>query len=101
MKDRSDLDASEADHDAKRSTLEAADTLETATPSAATSSANEDNATPPDSASADELEREAQIRIAAYVMAEHRGFAPGFEQQDWLLAERQVDAARESISGPQ
>jgi hypothetical protein len=29
---------------------------------------------------------------AAYYIAEHRGFAPGHELEDWLLAEKQIDA---------
>jgi hypothetical protein len=43
------------------------------------------------SASAD-LRQEA-IAKAAYYKAERRGFAPGFEMQDWL------DAEREAVSG--
>jgi hypothetical protein len=30
------------------------------------------------------------IEIAAYFKAEHRGFAPGFEDQDWLEAEQEI-----------
>ena len=36
--------------------------------------------------------REDRIRLAAYAASERRGFAPGSEAQDWLDAERQVDA---------
>ncbi|MEJ8859421.1 DUF2934 domain-containing protein [Variovorax robiniae] len=36
--------------------------------------------------------REDRIRLAAYAAAERRGFAPGFETDDWLEAEQQVDA---------
>jgi predicted nucleic acid-binding protein len=36
-------------------------------------------------------ERERMIAVAAYYLAEHRGFAPGREQQDWQQAERQID----------
>ncbi len=36
--------------------------------------------------------REEMIRTAAYLLAEHRGFRPGGELEDWLAAERQVDA---------
>ncbi|HEU4625051.1 MAG TPA: DUF2934 domain-containing protein [Steroidobacteraceae bacterium] len=32
------------------------------------------------------------IQQAAYYLAEQRGFAPGHELEDWLAAERQVDA---------
>ena len=37
--------------------------------------------------------RETRIAVAAYQRAERRGFAPGFELDDWLAAEREVDAA--------
>ena len=30
------------------------------------------------------------IEIAAYFKAEHRNFAPGFEDQDWLEAEQEI-----------
>jgi Protein of unknown function (DUF2934) len=39
----------------------------------------------------DELRR-AMISEAAYLRAEQRGFASGYELEDWLLAEREVDA---------
>jgi len=35
--------------------------------------------------------REALIATAAYYRAEKRGFAPGYEHQDWLAAEREID----------
>lgn len=38
-------------------------------------------------------ERQQQISIAAYLRAEHRGFAPGGELEDWVQAEREIDAA--------
>ena len=49
--------------------------------------------------------RARMIEEAAYYLAERRGFAPGHEQQDWLEAEREIDAALESsldatVSGP-
>ncbi len=31
------------------------------------------------------------IEIAAYFKAQARGFAPGFELDDWLAAEKEVD----------
>jgi len=37
--------------------------------------------------------REEQVRLAAYLAAERRGFAPGYEVEDWITAEQQVDAA--------
>jgi hypothetical protein len=36
-------------------------------------------------------ERHVQISRAAYRRAETRGFAPGADLEDWLLAEREVD----------
>ena len=35
-------------------------------------------------------EREAMIRTAAYLRAQNRGFAPGYEWEDWLAAEAEV-----------
>ena len=37
--------------------------------------------------------REEQVRLAAYLAAERRGFAPGYEVEDWITAEQQIDAA--------
>ena len=43
-------------------------------------------------AKADELPaREERIRIAAYLLAEQRGFTPGHELSDWLAAEAEID----------
>jgi len=39
-------------------------------------------------------ERHRRICELAYRRAELRGFAPGHEQEDWLEAEREVDAGR-------
>jgi hypothetical protein len=39
--------------------------------------------------------REARIAEAAYWRAERRGFAPGHELDDWLHAEREVDAQKD------
>lgn len=36
-------------------------------------------------------EREAMIAEAAYYKAERRGFAPGYEEEDWFEAEREID----------
>jgi hypothetical protein len=40
----------------------------------------------------DPAQRAALIAEAAYFRAEKRGFAPGNETDDWLLAESEVDA---------
>jgi hypothetical protein len=37
-----------------------------------------------------EYERESMIRLYAYYLAEHRGFAAGHEIEDWLTAEREL-----------
>jgi hypothetical protein len=39
-------------------------------------------------------ERHRRISDLAYRRAEMRGFAPGHEHEDWLEAEREVDAER-------
>lgn len=36
-------------------------------------------------------EREHMVAVAAYYLAERRGFGPGLEQEDWQRAERQID----------
>lgn len=36
--------------------------------------------------------RREMIARAAYFRAERRGFAPGSDQEDWLAAEKEVDA---------
>jgi hypothetical protein len=33
---------------------------------------------------------EAEIRLRAYQLSEKRGFVPGHEHEDWLVAEREV-----------
>lgn len=38
------------------------------------------------------LDRGARIAEAAYFRAQQRGFAPGYELEDWLGAEQEVDA---------
>ena len=38
--------------------------------------------------------REARIAEAAYWRAEQRGFAPGYELEDWLHAEKEIDRTR-------
>ena len=44
------------------------------------------------SAAAPAAEREEMVRTAAYFRAERRGFAPGYEWEDWLAAEAEVGA---------
>lgn len=40
-------------------------------------------------------DRVSRIKKAAYRRAEARGFAPGAELEDWLMAEREVDGEGE------
>jgi hypothetical protein len=44
------------------------------------------------SISSDDAIRRSMIAEAAYYRAERRGFAPGFELEDWLQSESELDA---------
>jgi hypothetical protein len=67
-----------------------------ATPSAAPAGSTADSSADPSPfsrpSSAQTMAREEQIAIAAYDRAARRGFEPGHELEDWLAAEREVDA---------
>ncbi len=41
----------------------------------------------------DDAWRHTRVAVAAYYLAEHRGFQPGSEAMDWRLAELHIDAA--------
>ena len=41
-------------------------------------------------------DRESLVRMAAYLRAERRGFAPGYEIEDWLAAEAEVSARQDA-----
>jgi hypothetical protein len=43
--------------------------------------------------------RRAMISAAAYLRAEQRGFSSGYELEDWLIAEREVDALLSAHQG--
>jgi hypothetical protein len=43
-------------------------------------------------------QRQTMICEAAYYIAEHRGFEPGHDVDDWLAAEREIDAVLTSSS---
>jgi hypothetical protein len=45
--------------------------------------------------------REERISESAYLAAEARGFAPGYELDDWLKAEREVDTLLAGSSYPE
>ena len=47
-----------------------------------------------------EYERESMIRLYAYYLAEHRGFAAGHEIEDWLTAERELQAIESARARP-
>ena len=36
-------------------------------------------------------DRDSRIAEAAYLRAQQRGFEPGYELEDWLAAEKEVD----------
>ena len=43
-------------------------------------------------------ERYDRVANAAYLRAEHRGFLPGWELQDWLDAEGEIDTLLTQVS---
>jgi len=45
-------------------------------------------------ASETDSDRQRRIEEAAYYKAQSRGFQPGFEQQDWFEAERELTGAQ-------
>lgn len=45
-------------------------------------------------------ERQEMIRTAAYFRAERRGFAPGYEWEDWLAAEAEVAVRADARPAP-
>lgn len=49
-------------------------------------------ATPAANPSAMPVAREQMIAVAAYYLAEQRSFSPGQEVEDWLQAEKGLDA---------
>ena len=51
---------------------------------------------PPKTAPSVPPDRESMVRIAAYLRAERRGFAPGYEIEDWLAAETEVSARQDA-----
>jgi hypothetical protein len=46
-----------------------------------------------------EAERPGWVAVAAYYHAERRGFAPGYELDDWLAAEAELEAAPPAAPG--
>lgn len=66
-----------------------ADTRARSTPPRASRAAKEK---PAQRAAVSVEDRRAMIAEAAYLRAERRGFVPGYETEDWLAAEVEVDA---------
>jgi hypothetical protein len=56
---------------------------------------------PPKAAPSAPADRESLVRMAAYLRAERRGFAPGYEIEDWLAAEAEVHERQEARSAAQ
>ena len=52
---------------------------------------NEDVSTVQEEAKAIHEQTLLKIREAAYFLAEKRGFAPGYEMEDWLQAKAQIE----------
>lgn len=51
---------------------------------------------PPKAAPSVPPDRDSLVRMAAYLRAERRGFAPGYEIEDWLAAEAEVNERRQA-----
>lgn len=51
---------------------------------------------PPKAAPSAPADRESLVRMAAYLRAERRGFAPGYEIEDWLAAEAEVNERQDA-----
>jgi hypothetical protein len=45
---------------------------------------------PPEPKNSSTTDLEAEIRLRAYQLYEQRGYTPGHENEDWLVAEREV-----------
>ena len=48
-------------------------------------------------ASMGERQRRETIALAAYYLAEQRGFEPGHELEDWIKAEAQIDTTAATV----
>lgn len=59
--------------------------------SASSSSRTTESRTAPTEAPRQPADRYASIALAAYFRSQHRGFKPGYEMEDWLAAEAEVD----------
>lgn len=43
------------------------------------------------------ISREEAVAVAAYYLAEHRGFAGGSAMDDWLVAEAEISASHSHL----
>ena len=57
------------------------------------------SATAPPASPAGTAGRLELIAVAAYYLAQRRNFTPGHDLDDWLAAEREVDAAQPDAGG--
>jgi len=48
----------------------------------------------------DEADHQVKVAMAAYFIAEKRGFEPGHELDDWLAAEAEIDTAAAVVLKP-
>ena len=48
----------------------------------------------------DEADHQVKVAMAAYFIAEKRGFEPGHELDDWLAAEAEIDNAAAVVLKP-
>jgi DUF2934 family protein len=73
--------------------------VEKSAPRGKTTRAKQTAAPKPSPLDISENARRGMIAEAAYLRAERRGFMPGFEVEDWLAAEAEVDALLEAEHG--
>jgi hypothetical protein len=78
-----------------------ADEAVTASPTTGTSAAppRGKKSTPPLHSPISEEVRRKMVAESAYHRAERRGFAPGYEHEDWLAAEAEIDSLLKARSG--
>jgi hypothetical protein len=73
--------------------------VEKSPPRRKTTRAQQTAAPTPSRVEISENARRGMIAEGAYLRAERRGFMPGFEVEDWLAAEAEVDALLEAEQG--
>lgn len=63
------------------------------------SSSSRQAAAEPADDGAEPIPREERIALSAYLRAADRGFEPGHELEDWLAAEREIEASGSGAHG--